>query len=86
MGFDGHLYGYGLNYDNLRREVETLMLGRPGWEKSAARLGVTYVYWGPNERKRYGKSTQPWEARGRVVGSGEWGKIIELSPAESPKK
>ncbi len=85
MGYDGHLYGYGLSYDRLRREVETLMLGRRGWEKSAARLGVTHVYWGPNERKRYGKSTLPWEAHGRLVGSGDWGKIFELAPATSPR-
>jgi hypothetical protein len=80
MGYDGHLYGYGLSYDRLRREVENLMLGRRGWEKSAARLGVTHIYWGPNERQRYPKSTRAWEVDGRVVGSGEWGKIIELSP------
>jgi hypothetical protein len=85
MGYDGHLYGYGLNYDDLKREVETLMLGRRGWEKSAARLGVTHIYWGPNERKRYPKSTQPWEAHGRVVGYGEWGKITELWPTIPPK-
>ena len=55
------------------------MLGRPGWEKSARRLGVTHIYWGPNERKRYAKSTLAWEASGRVVGSSDWGRIIELS-------
>jgi hypothetical protein len=83
MGYDGHLYGYGLDYSDLRHEVETLMLGRRGWEKAAARLGVTYVYWGSNEQKRYAKSTRPWEERGRVVASGEWGKIFELNPTST---
>ena len=81
MGYDGHLYGYGLDYDLLRREVETLMLGRRGWHKSAARLGVTHVYWGSREKKRYAKSTRPWDVPDRVVAAGDWGKIFELSSA-----
>jgi hypothetical protein len=83
MGYDGHLFGYGLDYGDLRREVETLMLGRRGWQKSAARLGVTHVYWGPNEEKRYAKSSRPWEEHGRMVASGEWGKIFELNPTSA---
>ncbi len=81
MGYDGHLYGYGLDYDLLRREVETLMLGRRGWSRAAARLGVTHVYWGPREKKRYAKSTRPWDTPNRVVAEGDWGRIIEITPA-----
>ena len=81
MGYDGHLYGYGLDYDFLRREVETVMLGRRGWRKSAARLGITHIYWGSREQKRYEKSSRPWEAKDRLVASGEWGTIYELGPA-----
>ena len=81
MGYDGHLYGYGLDYDLLRREVETLMLGRRGWSRAAARLGVTHVYWGPREKKRYAKSTRPWEEPNRIVAEGDWGTIFKISPA-----
>ena len=80
MGYDGHLYGYGLDYEFLRREVQTVMLGRAGWRKSAARLGITHVYWGWREQNRYGKSKRPWEASERTLASGEWGTIYEIAP------
>ncbi len=78
MGYDGHLYGYGLEYADLRREVETLMLGGRGWRKAAARLGVTHIYWGPREAKRYAKSNRPWEQDCGEIANGDWGRIFAL--------
>ncbi len=78
MGYDGHLFGYGLEYKTLRTEVQTLMFGRPGWKRSAGRLGVTHVFWGAREEKRFPKSTKPWEAEGEPVASGEWGQLFQL--------
>ena len=77
MGYDGHLYSQGLNYGPLERDLDTLMLGQPGWELIPARLGVRYVFWGPEEARRWPQSTRPWEARPPVAAGG-WGSIYEV--------
>ncbi len=80
MGYEGHLRGYGLEYDVLKREVESLLLGGPGWRGAARRLGVTHVYWGPREQRRYAKSLRPWETSASPVAEGEWGKAWAIPP------
>ena len=83
MGYDGHLHGYGLDYSRLRQEVDTLMLGRPGWRGAARRLGVTHIYWGPREQRRYAKSQRPWESAGGQPIEGEWGKVWPIPPGSA---
>lgn len=78
MGYDGHLFGYGLEYKDLRTDVQRVMFGAKGWRKAAARLGVTHVYWGPREVKRYAKSTKPWALPEAEVARGEWGVLYDL--------
>ena len=77
MGYDGHLYSQGLDYGPLEHDLDALMLGQPGWEAIPARLGVSYVFWGPDEARRWPRSTRPWAARPPVA-SGEWGSIYEV--------
>ncbi len=78
MGYTGALHGYGLEYKELERTLNTLMLGQPGWEKAASRLGVRYLFWGAREKKRFAQSTRPWEAGRTPVASGAWGEIYDL--------
>ncbi len=79
MGYVGALHGYGLDYKELERTLNTLMLGRPDWQRAAARLRVRYVFWGVREKKRYAGSTRPWETDHAPVASGSWGEIYELT-------
>ncbi|MBS0658563.1 MAG: hypothetical protein JSR82_10010 [Verrucomicrobia bacterium] len=79
MGYDGHLYGYGLEYKELRVEVQRVMFGAKGWRNAARRLDVRYVFWGTREKKRYAKSVTPWAQPEAVVASGEWGTVYDLS-------
>jgi hypothetical protein len=84
MGYDGHLFSQGLDYRRLAANLRLLMLGQQGWEKTAARLGVRYLYWGKRENARYAGSTRPWEPRFARVAAGPWGAIYDLStPAAS---
>ncbi|MBV9657949.1 MAG: hypothetical protein JO295_07545 [Verrucomicrobia bacterium] len=79
MGYAGALRGYGLDYTELEATLRTLMLGQPGWEEAARRLGVRYVFWGQRERQRYKNSAQPWSVGQAPVASGDWGAIYELT-------
>ena len=77
MGYEGHLNSQGLDYGPLKRDLDTLMLGRSGWEAIPGKLGVRYVYWGPREARRWPGSARPWETKPPVV-TGAWGAIYEV--------
>ncbi len=79
LGYEGHLLSQSIDYKPLRNDLDTLMLGGPGWEKIPTRLGVRYLYWGPREDQRWPQSTHPWEAQ-PAVASGDWGSIFEVGP------
>jgi len=60
LGYDGHLWSHGLNYKPKMAELDNLMDGGPGWEESARKLGVDYLFWGTNEDDKYPLSDKPW--------------------------
>jgi hypothetical protein len=67
LGYDGHLWSHGLNYQPKMAELENLMEGGPEWEESARKLGVDYLFWGPNEDDKYPDSDKTWEKSLPVV-------------------
>lgn len=81
MGYAGALRGYGLDYTDLERELQTLMLGRSDWRDASRRLGVRYVFWGAREAKRYPGSTRPWEDDPPLA-AGTWGAIYDLEAGD----
>jgi uncharacterized membrane protein len=36
------------------------MKGDPDWLKLCKELKVTYIFWGPSERAKFGASEKPW--------------------------
>ena len=83
LGYPGHLWTEGFDYDKPNRELASLMRGAPNWREAAKALGVRYIFWGRDETANYQGSTQPWETTARRIASGDWGAIYDLSP-ESP--
>ena len=83
LGYPGHLWTEGFDYDKPNRELASLMRGAPNWREAAKVLGVRYIFWGRDETANYQGSTQPWETTARRIASGDWGAIYDLSP-ESP--
>ena len=80
MGYIGHLHSQGIDYLPLSEDLDTLMLGRPGWREAAARLEVRYVFWGPREEKHYPDSTLPWADPDEPVAKGDYGTVYEIKP------
>jgi hypothetical protein len=60
LGYDGHLWSHGLNYQPKMAELDNLMNAGPGWQESAKRLGVSYLFWGAPEEARYPDSRKRW--------------------------
>ena len=78
-GYPGHVWSQGISYWGMQDDLDTVMLGKPGWEAAAARLDVRYVYWGPREQRHYVGSTRPW-ARGQPEIAAGQTAIYELPP------
>ncbi len=77
LGYDGHLFSHGLNYQPKMRELERLMAGGAGWEAAGKQLRADYLYWGPREESRYG--IRPgWSATLPLVSRGENFTIYRL--------
>jgi hypothetical protein len=85
LGYPGHLWTEGFDYDNPNRQLTALMRGAPNWREAAKALGVRYIFWGHDETANYQGSSRPWETTARPIASGDWGAIYDLAP-ESPSR
>jgi hypothetical protein len=85
LGYPGHLWTEGFDYDNPNRQLTALMRGAPNWREAAQALGVRYIFWGREETANYQGSSRPWETTARRIASGDWGAIYDLAP-ESPSR
>ena len=59
-GYEGHLWSHGLDYKKRWEILESIMKGEPDWRGKAKKLGVSYIYWGDLEAKRWPESKLPW--------------------------
>jgi len=81
MGHDGHLFSQGLDYSAVQRDLDTLMVGGPGWRDAARRLQVRYLLWGTREASKWPASQQPWRECAVVVAdSGKFGALYDIAP------
>ena len=85
LGYPGHLWTEGFDYNDPNRRLTALMRGAPNWREAAQSLGVRYIFWGRDETANYQGSTRPWETTARRMASGDWGAIYDLAP-ESPSR
>jgi len=84
-GYPAHLWTQGLdNYWAIEQQVKTLMLGPPDWRERARALHARYLFWGDQEKRAYGSSSQPWRGKTAIVDSGSWGTIYDLEGTPSP--
>ncbi|HYV27556.1 MAG TPA: hypothetical protein VFA77_08495 [Candidatus Eisenbacteria bacterium] len=85
LGYPGHLWTEGFDYDIPNRQLTALMRGAPNWRQAAQALGVRYIFWGRDETANYQGSTRPWETTARRIASGDWGAIYDLTPESSSR-
>jgi hypothetical protein len=80
LGYPGHLWTQGFDYNDANNKLTALMRGAPNWREAAKALGVRYIFWGRDEMTNYKGSTKPWETTSPRVASGDWGAIYDLGP------
>jgi hypothetical protein len=83
LGYPGHLWTEGFDYNDPNTQLTALMRGAPNWREAARALGVRYIFWGRDETANYQGSSRPWETSAPRIASGDWGAIYDLAP-ESP--
>jgi hypothetical protein len=85
LGYPGHLWTEGFDYNDPNRQLTALMRGAPNWREAAKALGVRYIFWGRDETANYQGSSRPWETTTRRIASGDWGALYDLAPESPPR-
>lgn len=85
LGYPGHLWTQGFDYNIPNAKLRELMLGAGDWRKAARFLNVRYLFWGREEKINYPASTRPWERTTRLVNSGNWGAVYDLESDSAPE-
>ena len=55
-GYEGHLWSHGLDYHERFSKLHSIMMGEDGWELTARRLGVRFIYWSRLEETAFPQS------------------------------
>ncbi|MGA8476886.1 MAG: hypothetical protein WB696_02905 [Chthoniobacterales bacterium] len=77
LGYEGHLWSHGLDYQPYLQLLNKAMLGESGWEDAFRQLHADYLFWGNFEGQNYPGTTRAWEHL-PVVGESPWGRIYDL--------
>jgi hypothetical protein len=85
LGYPGHVWTQGFDYDVPNAKLRELMLGAGDWRKTARSLNVRYLFWGREEKINYATSTRPWERTTRLVHSDNWGAVYDLESGRDTK-
>ncbi len=89
-GYAGHLWSHGINGAETVQKMDQLMKGELSALETvrlAQELGVTHIFWGPEERRRYNREEAPGKGRLRNVSRVPGYEIYEVSevPTEGEK-
>ncbi|MEJ2695679.1 MAG: hypothetical protein P8013_03435 [Candidatus Sulfobium sp.] len=60
MGYPGHLWSHGIDYAEREWKLDRIFRGEADWRSLARDIGITYIYWGESEKRKYGAFEQPW--------------------------
>ena len=82
MGYTGHLWSHGIDCTLRENQIERIFRGSEDWLTLARKIGVTHVYWGENERRKYGSSSPPWQHRLRNISGSQGVQIYDLGSYE----
>jgi hypothetical protein len=60
MGYTGHLWSHGIDYLEREEKLDRVFKGQENWLDLAKSIGVTHIYWGENEKRKYGAFNPSW--------------------------
>jgi hypothetical protein len=81
LGYTGHVWSHGYDFNEPLRRVTQIMNGEAGWREEARSIGCRYLIWGAQEREAYPDSKEPWREEAKLIASGAWGELYDLASA-----
>lgn len=78
MGYTGHLWSHGIDSKARENQLERMFSGSDDWFSLAKGIGVTHIYWGENEKRKYGALNPPWLYRLKNVSRSQRIQIYDL--------
>ncbi len=78
MGYPGHLWSHGIGSSARENQLERMFRGDEDWLSLAKGIGVTHIYWGENEKRKYGALNPSWQARLKNVSRSQTIRIYDL--------
>ncbi|MGD0886055.1 MAG: hypothetical protein ABSA46_14515 [Thermodesulfovibrionales bacterium] len=78
MGYPGHLWSHGINAAERENQLERIFRGDKDWFSLAKSIGVTHIYWGENEKRRYGAFNPSWQYRLKNVSRSQKAQLYTL--------
>ncbi len=78
MGYTGHLWSHGIDSSARENQLERMFRGDKDWLSLAKGIGVTHIYWGENEKRKYGALNPSWLARLKNVSRSQTIRIYDL--------
>ncbi|MFQ3578282.1 MAG: hypothetical protein SNJ52_04655 [Verrucomicrobiia bacterium] len=78
LGYPAHVWSHGLSYSWQLEDLNRLMKGEEGWEESAQRLEVSFLFWGLREAEEFPDSMRPWLLF--PLATSQWGNLYDLRP------
>jgi hypothetical protein len=78
MGYPGHLWSHGINATERESQLERMFRGDKDWFSLAKSIGVTHIYWGENEKRRYGAFNPLWQYRLKNVSRSQKAQLYTL--------
>ncbi len=82
LGYEGHLWSHGISYSAQAADLERFMKGSEDWLEVAKRLRMTHVYWGPDEKSRWGVERRSWQDRLALVAKSGEHEVYEFKEAK----
>jgi hypothetical protein len=79
IGYPGHLWSHGLDYQDREAALTRLMMGEPSWRDDARVLKVEYLFWGIREARRFSSSSMEWMPDASDGNAS--GQLVPLRPA-----
>ncbi|HRK06750.1 MAG TPA: hypothetical protein PLZ57_03180 [Pseudobdellovibrionaceae bacterium] len=66
LGYEGHLWSHAISYDAQAEALQKLFMGENPVEQ-AQRLGATHIFWGPEEKMKWGNWAASWLSKFELV-------------------
>lgn len=82
MGYPGHLWSHGIEYAETEKDLDDFMNGSADWVERAKKLKLTHVYWGPEEKSKWGSTPRVWQERLALVAKSGEHEVYEFKEAK----